>query len=122
MNDLKTEIRNTEQAFARMVKAEGIAKAFHFYAAEDAVLNRQNTLVKGREEILKFYQSWPYQNVKLEWEPEFIDVAASGDMAYTYGPYTFSATDSTGKAIESKGVFHSVWKKQTDGNWRFVWD
>ena len=122
MTDLQTEIRHTEQAFARMVKAEGIAKAFHFYAAENAVLNRQGSLIKGSEAILKFYQNWPYQHVKLEWEPEFIDVSAAGDMAYTYGPYTFSATDAAGATTESKGIFHTVWKKQPDGNWRYVWD
>jgi ketosteroid isomerase-like protein len=60
--------------------------------------------------------------VSLKWTPDFIDVAASCDLGYTYGKYTFAVTDSTGKVNESRGYFHTVWKKQKDGNWRFVWD
>ena len=58
----------------------------------------------------------------LKWKPDFVDVAASGDLGYTYGHYTYSYIDSTGKAAEDKGIFHTVWKRQPDGNWRFVWD
>ncbi|MCB9249994.1 MAG: hypothetical protein H6613_16335 [Ignavibacteriales bacterium] len=34
-----------------------------------------------------------------------------GDLAYTYGHYTFSATNPTGENISAKGIFHTVWKK-----------
>ena len=46
----------------------------------------------------------------------------SRDLGYTYGHYTFSYIDSGGNKIENKGVFHTVWKRQSDGTWRFVWD
>ncbi|MBL7111012.1 MAG: DUF4440 domain-containing protein [Bacteroidales bacterium] len=61
-------------------------------------------------------------DASLVWEPEFVDVEESGDLGYTYGSFVFTAKDSTGNDIESKGVFHTVWKRQADGEWRFVWD
>lgn len=60
--------------------------------------------------------------MSLQWDADFVDVSKSGELAYTYGKYTFTAIDSTGKTIDDKGIFHTVWKKQKDGKWKFVWD
>ena len=116
----KQEIRETELKFAKMAKDEGIEKAFTTYAAEDAVLMRNNDLIIGLENIEIHYKNQTSKG--LDWAPDFVDVAASGDLGYTYGHYTYSYIDSTGKAAEDKGIFHTVWKRQADGNWRFVWD
>jgi ketosteroid isomerase-like protein len=118
----KSEIIETEKAFATMVKKEGIAAAFAYYAAEDAIINYNDSLLKGRDEIKKHYANKKFENVSLEWIPDFVDVSASGDLGYTYGNYTFTKRDSTGKIEIFKGIFHTVWKKQTDGMWHFVWD
>jgi ketosteroid isomerase-like protein len=122
MEELKNEVLLVEHDFAEFAKNEGIAKAFHSYADKDAVLNRNNTLIKGKEEIQKYFESQILSDIKLEWKPDFVDVAKSGDLAYTYGKYTFSAIDSNGDSINSNGIFHTVWKKQTNGIWKYVWD
>jgi len=62
------------------------------------------------------------QNIKLDWTPDFVDVSESEDMAYSYGGYSFSALSSKGDTINSSGIFHTVWKKQLDGSWKYVWD
>jgi ketosteroid isomerase-like protein len=118
----KTEILETEKAFAAMAKKEGIAAAFSYYAAEDAVINYNDKLIKGRNQIKEHYADKKYEDVSLEWAPDFVEVSASGDLGYTYGNYTFSKKDSTGTIVEAFGIFHTVWKRQADGNWRFVWD
>ena len=103
-----------------MATSEGIHKAFISFAAEDAILSRNNELIKGRSAIDAFYDG--QNTIGLNWSPDFIDVANSGDLGYTYGHYTFTRTDSLGKTSESTGVFHTVWKRQADGTWKFVWD
>lgn len=118
----KSEILATEKAFEQMLKEKGASEAFSFYAAEAAVIAKKDTLLRGKEAIRKFYQTWQYSNVSLTWTAEFVDAAESGELGYTYGPYRFSATDRDGKSITGEGYFHTVWKKQADGNWRFVWD
>lgn len=120
----KSEILETEQNFAKLAQDEGIATAFLTYADEDAVLLRNNKLVIGKNAIGDYYlnRASDDSNVNLVWKPDFIDVTESGELGYTYGYYTFSYTDSTGSKEESQGVFHTVWKKQSDGSWRFVWD
>ncbi len=119
----KIEIVNTEKEFANMAQKEGIPKAFLMYAADDAVLLRGEKLIIGKESIRASYKSLEKsENTSLTWSPDFVNVSSSGDLGYTYGRYVYSVTDSLGNTKSSEGVFHSVWKRQPDGNWRFVWD
>lgn len=120
----KGEILETEQSFAKMTQEEGIQKAFLNYAAKDAVLMRNDNLIIGKKEITNHFEDQPSKNteVTLTWKPDFIEVAESGDLGYTYGKYTYSFVDTDGNTIKNKGVFHTVWKKQPDGTWKFVWD
>ena len=120
--DVQQEIRDVEKAFAEMTAKEGIAAAFTHYAADDVVLSRGKKLIRGKDELRQFYAGQTFEDVKLFWEPTYVDVSASGDLAYTYGPYTFSARDTAGNMVLDTGYFHTVWKKQPDGEWKFVWD
>lgn len=122
IEELKAEILKTEQEFAAMAKQEGVAVAFLNYADEQAVLNRNNTLLSGKLAIKTYFENQTFKEVNLQWKPDFVDVTASGDLGYTYGQYTFSAVDKNGEIINDKGIFHTVWKRQNDGSWRFVWD
>jgi ketosteroid isomerase-like protein len=118
----KNEIFRTEQAFEAMAKEKGLSEAFAFYADTIAVLNRGSYVIHGRDSIRQFYRAPRYKGVMLEWKPDFIEVSAAADLGYTFGKFTYTTRDSTGKAISTKGIFHTVWKKQSDGTWRFVWD
>lgn len=119
---LRQEIREAEAAFAQMARDSGVPAAFLHFAAEEAVLNRNDRLIRGREEMEAYFNASTLQDVSLEWQPEFVDVSASGDLAYTWGPYTFSARDSSGRPLTADGIFHTVWKRQANGEWRFVYD
>ena len=119
----KSEIAAAEKDFAKMAEEKGIAEAFAFFADSSAVIKRQHdTLIKGKENIRNFYSADFYKTATVKWSPDLIDAAESGDIGYTYGKYTWQTKDSTGKTDEFHGVFHTVWKRQTDGSWRYVWD
>ncbi|MCM8568615.1 nuclear transport factor 2 family protein [Gramella jeungdoensis] len=119
----KNEIIETEAAFAKMAAEEGIPTAFLFYAAEDVAVLRNDKLILGREALKNSYPSLEKKaDVSLSWKPDFVDVSSSGDLGYTYGKYVYKVTDSLGNENVSEGIFHTVWKRQPDGNWKFVWD
>lgn len=123
MEDWKNEILLTEMDFAQMVADEGIPKAFLYYADEDAVLMRNNQLIIGKGAIKKRYSSLEKDpDISLSWKADFVDVSSSGDLGYTYGEYTYSYKDEMGNTQTEKGIFHTVWKRQENGDWRFVWD
>ena len=120
---VKQEIFNAEKSFEKMCTEKGIAEGFYFFAADGAVLKRQNdTLIIGKENIKKYYDKDFYKNAKVKWTPDFVDVSDDGCMAYTYGKYVWTAKDDSGNTSEVKGVFHTVWKKQDDNTWKYVWD
>lgn len=117
---LKQEIVKTEYDFAQLAKQSGIYEAFMTYADSTAVLLRNDSLIIGKNNIKDFYHN---QNAKgLDWKPDYVFVSKSGDIGYTYGHYTFNYKNSEGKTLVSRGIFHTIWKRQADGSWRFVWD
>lgn len=117
---LKAEIIRTEHDFAIMADEAGVAEAFYHFAADSAVILRGGKLIRGKEAISDYYRNSLKPGTKLLWEPDFTEV--SGSLGYTYGRYTHQIPDSDGSIIESHGYFHTVWKRQADGSWRFVWD
>ncbi|MFT3680611.1 MAG: nuclear transport factor 2 family protein [Ferruginibacter sp.] len=117
------EIKKTENDFSAMASEKGLEAAFAFYADESAIIKRgRDSLIKGREGIRHFYSAAVFKKASLVWSPDFTDAAESGDIGYTFGKYTWKLKSADGKEEESRGIFHSVWKKQRDGSWKFVWD
>ena len=120
----KNEIIETENAFSDMAYSDGIGAAFLFFAASDAVLERNDELIKGKQSIAQVFNKNQSKSMEttLTWNPDFVDVSKSGDLGYTYGSYLYVTVDSTGNRDEQKGIFHTVWKRQPDGSWKYVWD
>lgn len=118
----KQQVLETEKQFELLTAQKGLAESFYQFADSNAVLNRGETIIQGKDKIREHYQNSTLKNVLLKWDADFVEVAHSGDLAYTYGKYTFTAIDTSGKLIDNKGIFHTVWKKQNDGSWKFVWD
>jgi ketosteroid isomerase-like protein len=103
--------------FSSLSRSKGFRYAFLAYADSTAVLLReQNPPMEGHA-AFKYIESMNDSGITLTWEPSFASVAASGDMAYTYGIYTFAAKDTT-----TRGTYVTVWKKDAAGNWKFVLD
>lgn len=118
----KKEILEAEKTFSEMAAKDGVPAAFLAYAADEAVLNRNDQLIQGKSAIKAFFAKSTLRDVTLAWKPDFVDASSSGDMGYTWGKYQFSAVDTAGNPIKSEGLFHTVWKKQPDGKWKFVYD
>lgn len=120
---LKLEIIKTEKDFEKLVSKKGLSEGFYQFADSNATIKRENdTLITGKNNIKSYYSNPKFKNCTVTWEPDFVDISSSGDMAYTYGKYIWTVKDSLGTEQTSDGVFHTVWKKQKDGSWKFVWD
>jgi ketosteroid isomerase-like protein len=57
-------------------------------------------------------------SVQMTWEPQGGDIAASGELGYTYGIYELR----DGGDNVQRGTYVTIWKKQEDGKWKFVLD
>jgi ketosteroid isomerase-like protein len=105
-----------ERAFSKSSEDKGIREAFLTWLAPDAVVFRPGP-VPGRPIYEKMDPANP---AVLTWGPEVADVAVSGELGYTSGPY--QVRPKRGAEPASYGHYISVWKKQPDGAWRVVLD
>ena len=120
---IKKEIYSAEKAFEKMAAEQSISEAFYHFADENAVIKRENdTLIIGNENIKVYYAKRDNKNATVNWTPDFIDVSEDGSLAYTYGKFVWKVKNEADSTSEYRGVFHTVWKKQKDGNWKYVWD
>jgi len=121
--EMINEIAQTERAFEKMASEKSIAEAFYYFADEKAVIKRENdTLIIGKENIKFYYENKKIINATVNWIPDFIDGSDCGTLGYTYGKYVWKIKNENGDAVEYKGIFHTVWKKQNDNTWKYVWD
>ncbi len=119
----REQIQKVEEDFKNTSQTKGIAEAFYTFADSNAVIKRENdTLIKGRENIKKYYSNPKFDNASVTWKPNLIEVSEDGTLAYTYGEYIWTVVDSLGTKKDFKGIFHTVWKRQKDRTWKYVWD
>jgi ketosteroid isomerase-like protein len=120
---IKLQIVKAEKDFEKLVAEKGLAEGFYQFADSNAVIKREHdTLIIGKDNIKTYYSNIKYLNKKVTWSPDAVTVSDGGDMASSYGKYVWSSTDDSGKTQVLKGVFHTVWKKQKDGSWKYIWD
>ena len=109
-----------ENAFAATSVAKGIRESFLMFFAEDGI-NFQPHPTKTRESFLKRSAPATRPPVELNWRPIYADVSRAGDLGYTTGPYTFKDL-SPEKGPARYGYYFSIWKKQTNGEWKVAVD
>ncbi|MDQ1636834.1 MAG: hypothetical protein QOF62_173 [Pyrinomonadaceae bacterium] len=110
----------TELAFAKTAKEQGTRPAFSAFIADDGILFRPGP-VKGKEWLAKNPAPVSDKHPWLSWYPAVADISLAGDMGYTSGPWEFRPDVNDAKAV-AFGNFLTVWKKQTDGSWKFAID
>jgi ketosteroid isomerase-like protein len=117
--DALTAMADTERAFARMSVTAGQREAFIEFFAEEGVVFHP-----GPVNAKEFYRQRPPtakpQARVLDWEPAAADVALSGDLGFSTGPFVVQDAAS-GNRLAS-GWFFSVWKRQGNGEWRVLVD
>jgi len=61
--------------------------------------------------------------MSLKFQASKVEVAKSGDLAYTQGSYTLTMTDpQTKQVINDHGSYVTTYRKQPDGAWKAVAD
>lgn len=117
----RQEIQAADRAFAQLSVSTGMTAAFSNYAATDAVIYRDRMHpIQGPDNIRSLFTPTPAGT--LSWEPTRVEVAATGDLGYSLGEYTYTYADSLGGSQTSRGYYVTIWRKQVDGTWRYVFD
>ncbi len=116
-NSPADEIIKTDKSFSDMSRQVGMKKAFLEYIDNEGTLLRPNHLPIVGAEAIDFLSSVNDSAYTLTWKPAKAEVSKSGDLGYSFGIYELTTKDTI-----LKGTYVSIWKKQSDGAWKFVLD
>ena len=113
----KASLIKADEDFAELSIQKGLKEAFLEYIDSNGVLLRPNVIPIAGADAVDYIIGLKDTGYKMQWKPSDAVVAASGDLGYTYGVYQLkpSLTDTA-----FYGTYVSIWKKQTDGKWKFV--
>lgn len=111
----RTAILVAETAFAAQAAQAGTTAAFLANAAPTALIAEKGRLASAQD----VGQARPARpGSRFIWYPVLADVAQSGDLGYTTGPWTTLQNERP----QAAGEYVTVWRKQPDGQWKFVVD
>ena len=113
-------IRDSEAAWVKAFATKEPAKAAAFYADDADSMLPDTPLMTGRQAILAGMKpELGDPNFSLVFAPAKVEIAKSGDIAYTQGRFAYTTTDpKTGKRVGQAGNYVEVYKKQADGTWK----
>lgn len=108
-------LARAESSFAAMSSSSGVKAAFLDAMGEDATLFRPGP-VNGKT----FMVASPDPAITLDWRPQRVSVAASGELGYSTGPWKLTSKKDT-SAVQY-GQFFTVWRKNAAGRWQVLID
>ena len=102
---------NAERTFAADASARSTREAFLAALADDGLVFAPGP-INGK----RIWEARAGDKNRLEWAPAVAEIAASGDLGYTSGPWRF--TKEGADKPTASGQFFTVWRKQADGSWK----
>jgi ketosteroid isomerase-like protein len=111
------QIKSADIAMSDLATKEGFYQALLKYADDSLIIPRAGKLpMIGKDEVAK---GWAEKQMmkELTWKPIRAEASQSGDIGYSFGYAIYKGTDTT-----TYTNYCTIWKKQKDGSWKFVYD
>ncbi len=111
------EIIKADINMSDMATKEGFYQALLNYADDSLIIPREGKLpMIGKAEVTKGWAEKPVIK-ELTWKPIRAEASKDGAMGYTFGFAIFKGADTV-----TYTNYCTIWKKQKDGGWKFVYD
>ena len=113
--DLVSQVRATEAAFARTM-ADRDHAAFLSFLSEEAIFVGPSRVLRGKQAVGEGWKRY-FEGAEppFSWQPDKVEVVESGTLALSSGP----VFDPEGHRI---GTFNSIWRREKKGVWKIVLD
>jgi len=112
---LQAQVADAERAFAKSM-ADRDHAAFSGFLSDEAVFFGGGKVLHGKAEVAAGWKGFfEGAAAPFSWEPQSVEVLASGTLAHSSGP----VRDPAGKIV---ATFNSVWRQEAPGVWKVVFD
>jgi len=112
-----------EHSFCNAASEEGAIGWARYFSESGVMLNKSGNPIKGAKTIENAIRPlFSLAELSFTWEPMTADVSDDGTLGYTYGVYNRTYLDEKGEKVEEKGMYMTIWKRQSDGNWLIAAD
>jgi len=116
-------LRDADAEFAKVGSAKDLEKIVGYYADDATIFIPNTSIAMGKPSIRQAWTSMlATPGFGISWAAMKAEASKSGDLGYTFGTYTMMMNDATGKTVNDRGKYVTVWKKQADGTWKVVAD
>ena len=117
-------LKDNETQWNKDFEAKDAEKLTAHYTDDAVLMNTGSPASSGKEAIRKALKEMVADPaLSLKFHASQVEVAKSGDLAYTQGTYALTVTDpASKKIINDKGTYVTVYKKQADGTWKAAQD
>ena len=97
-------------------------EGFMSFVADDVIwlFPKISPMIGKKEAHAYFEKVFARPGFSLKFTAKRIDVSDAGDIGYNYGFYKWTYTDSSGQQVEETLPYATVWKKQSNGEWKVV--
>ncbi len=110
--DATASLAAAETAFAAHSVREDMRAAFLAAFADDGVFVRDGWTVSNA-----YLAKQPAPPIVLDWRPKYVEVAASGELGLSTGPWKITSKAKP-DAPPSYGQFVSIWRRAPGGPWK----
>jgi len=117
IRNLESELIAADRRFAASVRRSGLAAWITTFAPSGRMIvdGRSHVGPEGiRRAMLPVFADTTFS---ITWDPNYAEVAASGDLGYTVGRYEKRSSVGGGPVVDS-GTYLTVWRRQEDGSWK----
>ena len=115
------ELRGLDVKLGKAIDAKDARAIAAFYSDDAMLMPTAEPAVRGKTAIT---EEWKHilaiPAFENESKLEGIEVAAAGDLAYTYGSYRSRLMGEDGKLVMEPGKWLTIWEKKPDGGWQIA--
>lgn len=117
-------ISDLEAKWSNELATKDPDKMMAYYADDAVVLNPGEEPLHSKAAIRDdFKKMFADPGFSMSFQETKVDVAKSGDLAYTTGSFKMAMTDQkTHKVVNDNGYYVTTYRKQADGSWKAVAD
>ncbi|HTB32912.1 MAG TPA: hypothetical protein VK808_12865 [Bacteroidia bacterium] len=122
-DSLKTVLINVDKKYSDLSAKKGFYHARLDFLCENSVEAGTGSMpLEGSVAIEEFSKKHSDSTFSIEWKAVRAEVAASGELGYTFGGWTLKTKTKKGNDTIMYGNYITVWHKQADGSWKYVLD